>query len=53
MNWKGRDWDPSHFAACMAFDALRLALGDAPRTFTVKEIVAWLKARAATAKAQP
>ena len=47
LHWKGRDWHPTHFAACMAFDALRLALGDKPHSFTPEEIVAWLEARAA------
>jgi len=48
LHWKGRDWHPQVFAVCMAYDAFRIALGGMPSHFTAEEVIAWIKARAAT-----
>lgn len=31
------------FAVCMGMDALRLCLGQEPKTFSVAEVVRWIK----------
>ncbi len=46
LSYKGRFWHPQEFAICMAFDAFRIALGGAPKNFSLREVVAWLRARA-------
>ena len=51
IRFNNRDWHPQVFAVCMAYDAFRLALGGKPSNFTADEVIAWLKARAAIAKA--
>jgi len=47
IRFNGRDWHPQVFAVCMAYDALRIALGGKPSNFTAVEVIAWLKARSA------
>ena len=46
MTFRGREWAPTEFAICMAFDAFRVALGGRPKHFTLHEIVTWLTTRA-------
>lgn len=46
LTWSGKYWEPQSFAVCMAFDAFRVALGGNPKHFTLREIKAWLDARA-------
>ena len=36
------DWTPKTMSVCMAYDALRLALGGKPSTFTPQQIIRWL-----------
>ena len=45
FDFKGKQWDPSVFAICMAFDAFKIALGGKPEHFTVKEVTVWLTSR--------
>lgn len=47
FNFNNRLWWPREFAICLAWDAFRIALGEVPQHFTLREVVTWLSAQTA------
>lgn len=42
FDFRGKSWGPTEWCVVMGYDAMRIALGQKPKTFTFDEVIAWL-----------